>query len=571
MADEPIARLSIDVVANLKIEKSQIAKTAKEAKDAVTEIMQNGKWDGITKGLKIAQLELSKFGKMAKDVGKKGFASLTGSIGKSVKSLGVFFNQIKRIAVYRLIRSALKAITQGFQEGIQNAYQWAMFTGNQFAKSMDMMATSALYLKNSIGAMTMPLINYLAPILDRITDQFVELINKVNQFIAAITGASSWVKALKYPAQYLESAAGSAKELKNQLLGFDELNVLNAPNGGGSGSAMDYSNMFENMSLDGSGFMKAIKEAIKKGDWKQVGKVFGVKFNEMVESIPALEMARSLGKSINNALGFLSSYLDEVNFFAVGQKITTFLTNLRIDWATVGASIFKWATRLGDFLLGMVSGIDWQNVGHSIGEFVKGLFNGANGFLKWLGEINWTQLAWDVGAAFRNMFAGVDWNGVGQALFGGLYNALSTAWNWIGETFRTLIKLFTGELSWSQLIEGAKHSGQSIYNGVTISVGGNIHSSGGGRGFAEGGYPQTGSVFYAGEAGPEFVGNIGGRTGVYNAEQMTVALATANEGMIETLTAVGNAIVGAIHNQQLSINTNDVRKAIHTMNLRYGV
>ena len=79
-------------------------------------------------------------------------------------------------------------------------------------------------------------------------------------------------------------------------------------------------------------------------------------------------------------------------------------------------------------------------------------------------------------------------------------------------------------------------------------------------------------MFLAGEGGsPEFVGSIGGRTGVYNAEQMTVALATANEGVVETLAAVGNAIVTAINNKDTSINANDIRKAMRGMNLRYGV
>ena len=38
MADEPIARLSVDVVANLKINKSQTAKAVKEIKDTVEEV-----------------------------------------------------------------------------------------------------------------------------------------------------------------------------------------------------------------------------------------------------------------------------------------------------------------------------------------------------------------------------------------------------------------------------------------------------------------------------------------------------------------------------------------------------
>ena len=505
----------------------------------------------------------------------KGLKRVGEGFKNAAKHASGFLAAIKRIAIYRAIRAALKAITQGFKEGMQNAYQWSVVTGNQFAKSMDMMATSALYLKNSLGAMTMPLMNYLAPILDSLVDKFVDLINLVNQFIATITGASSWVKALKYPAQYMEQAAGSAKELKNQLLGFDELNILQAPRGGGSAAGMDYSNMFQEMELAGKdlNFAKFLKDAIQRGDWKGVGKMFANKFNEMIASIPAANIATSLGKTINKAIDLVSTFITETNFYQIGESITTFLTNLRIDWATITQSIFTWASKLGDALLGMVKGINWSNVGHTIGELIKGIFNGVNGFAKWIASIDWAQFAYDLGKAVRDMFAGVDWNGIGRALFGQLHDMLSYVWNSIGDAFRTLIKLFTGEITLSELLNGVHHSGASVYGGVHISVGGVEHSSGGGRtfGYANGGYPRQGSYFYAGEDGAELVGQIGGRTGVMNADQMANSLAIANEGIIDQLAAVGNAIVSAIDRKDTSINANDIRIAMRNMNLRYGV
>ena len=45
--------------------------------------------------------------------------------------------------------------------------------------------------------------------------------------------------------------------------------------------------------------------------------------------------------------------------------------------------------------------------------------------------------------------------------------------------------------------------------------------------YAGGGFPSAGSLFIAGEAGPEFVGNIGGSTGVMNTDQMAAAMYTA--------------------------------------------
>lgn len=45
--------------------------------------------------------------------------------------------------------------------------------------------------------------------------------------------------------------------------------------------------------------------------------------------------------------------------------------------------------------------------------------------------------------------------------------------------------------------------------------------------FADGGYPDVGSLFFAGEAGPEWVGNIGNKTGVLNDDQLSNTVANA--------------------------------------------
>lgn len=171
----------------------------------------------------------------------------------AAKKAGEFLSSIKRIAMYRAIRSVVKAITDGFAEGRKNLYYYSQAVGTDFAPSMDKAATAALYLKNSIGAATAPLTNYLVPIIDRAVDHVVELINKFNELTAVLTGASTWTRALKYPTEWqdaLDDANASAKKLKSNMLGFDELNVIE-PNTPSSKSkaldAEDYSKMFEEM------------------------------------------------------------------------------------------------------------------------------------------------------------------------------------------------------------------------------------------------------------------------------------------------------------------------------------
>nr|DAV01090.1 MAG TPA: minor tail protein [Bacteriophage sp.] len=174
-------------------------------------------------------------------------------------ALGKLFNSIKRIAFYRMIRSAIKAVTQGFGEGIENLYRWSQAWNTSFAPAMDQLATAQLYLKNGFASMFSPLIEYMIPILDSFIDRLVDAFNVVQELLARLTGAKTWNKAVKQPVKYkeaLDDTAKSAKALQNILMDFDEINAINSPNSGfagGSGNETDYSNMFQLVPTDVNG------------------------------------------------------------------------------------------------------------------------------------------------------------------------------------------------------------------------------------------------------------------------------------------------------------------------------
>ena len=58
--------------------------------------------------------------------------------------------------------------------------------------------------------------------------------------------------------------------------------------------------------------------------------------------------------------------------------------------------------------------------------------------------------------------------------------------------------------------------------------------------FAEGGFPQTGSLFIANEAGPEWVGSMNGQTAVANSDQISEGVRiAAYQGMKQALSEAG--------------------------------
>ena len=193
--------------------------------------------------------ELDKISSATKDTGD--------TVKKATGYFGQFTAALKRIALYRFVRFILKSITTAAREGIQNLAQYSAAIGGIDASranaTMSQFATMALQVKNSVGAALMPVLRSLMPVIQTLADWFIIAANAVNQFFSAISGATTFTKAKAATVDYaksLGSATKAAKELKNAMLGIDELNVVSpASSGGASGGAgagmPAYSEMFE--------------------------------------------------------------------------------------------------------------------------------------------------------------------------------------------------------------------------------------------------------------------------------------------------------------------------------------
>lgn len=174
----------------------------------------------------------------------KGSSSLVGGLKKLISSFA-------RIAMYRALRTALKSITQGFKEGINEVYLYSKAIDGEFKKSMDTIYSAGEYLKASLGAMISPLINILAPYIDQFVDKMVEALNQINEVIAYLNGQSTFTRAIKTQKEYTDAALKSAEannKLKQSFLGIDEINTLKENTSSSSGSDIGYE--FEEVAIN---------------------------------------------------------------------------------------------------------------------------------------------------------------------------------------------------------------------------------------------------------------------------------------------------------------------------------
>lgn len=370
-------------------------------------------------------------GNFVREVGERAKSKVEKFTGGITNLLGAF----KRIALYRFIRTVIKEITEGFKEGIDNLYQWSAVVNGQFKKSMDMIATSSLYMKNSLGAMVAPLINAIAPAIDYLIDKFVALLNVINQVLALFTGATTWTKAKKYPTQYADavsSGAGKATEALHKLglAQIDELTILDknhgdTGSGGGGGSGLNYGDMFETQKL-GGGIWDKIKEAIDQGDWRGAGKILAERLNEIVDSLDTYSWGKKLGTWLNNGIEFAYGFMKFTDFKNIGKKIAEFINGGlgAINFETLGRLMTRKLTALYDTIIGFLLNLDWGLIGRSISDYILGTFREWN---EWLGSIDWYKMGVELRQKFDEMVGNVDWDSVGQEVLAFFKNAVDAA------------------------------------------------------------------------------------------------------------------------------------------------
>lgn len=179
---------------------------------------------------------------------------LTDAGKRVISPLDKIIKSFNRILFYRVIRSVLKEIAKGFSEGLKNVRAYSKAISGSFDKAMTSAENTMFKLKNTLGAALAPALEAIIPWVQQLTNWFITLVNYVNQFIALITGKSQWTRATDASAASFEktkkAAAGAAKEVKNLLAGFDELNIIQSESGGGGGGSAgkiepDYTTAFE--------------------------------------------------------------------------------------------------------------------------------------------------------------------------------------------------------------------------------------------------------------------------------------------------------------------------------------
>lgn len=365
-------------------------------------------------GLFAALRKIGSFGLNAFKGIAKGLKSIETGFKRSGAQSGTFLAKLKQIISRAVIWKGLQYITRGVAEGLKNLARYS----TEANAAMSELSSMSLYMKNSFGAALYPAIQTIINALRALVSAISSAMNAINMLLSALGGKSTFIKAKRYAKDYadeLDHAGGSAKKLKAELMGFDEINQFSPDNsgGGGGGNLDDFSSMFETAEID-----KAILDAVRLNDFSGIGRAIADKLNKalegigwtsiqgkakklaagiatgingFVEDIDGEGIGRAIAEALNTATGFADDFITWTNFEDLGKRIGEALTGFakKINVIKLGKTISAKFNIMLRLLNGFIKGTSWEAFGKAFADTLNALAKdiSVSDFVKTVGEL----------------------------------------------------------------------------------------------------------------------------------------------------------------------------------------
>lgn len=387
-------------------------------------------------------------------------------LNKESKKTGFSISKmLMRALLFRTVFRALSAAVSGIKTGFQNLAQYSSETNS----TISLLMSSLTQLKNSLATAFSPILSVVAPILSRFIGLISSAASAVAQFFSALTGKSTYTKAVKVQQDYaasLKKTGSNAKDAKKELEGYlsplDEINKMEkkdtdiSSGSGAGGGEVSPGQMFKEEAITnpikeiadkiralfaaedwqglGAFMAQCVNAAFAKMyqalSWENVGPeivhyltAFIVTFNSFIQNLDWNLIGRTLGTGINTAVNTLSLLVSGIDWGAIGAALSVGLMGLvnEVDWNAFGLLIGSYFMIKWDMLVNFVQGIDWSRIGESIGQALNGAVRAIDlatiGMTLGLAITGICQTAIDFAATF-------DWIGLGTNIANGINAAI---------------------------------------------------------------------------------------------------------------------------------------------------
>lgn len=273
---------------------------------------------------------------------------------------------VRRLIMFRLLRSTISLAFRSAREGMENLAQYSPETN----KAISNVLSSLTQLKNSFATAFSPVAEYASPVLVEFISLLSEAVTWTSQFFAALTGKDTYTKATKVEEDYGAALKESNKQIKEQekankklTYSFDELiqagNKSDQDKTGYVGPTPDQMFTTEEVSND----IKARADAVKKifsGLFAPLKESWLDNGPEVMQSltnlfVSAKQLAKDVGASfmqVWNVEGYGKAITDNllITFANLVQTVANLITQFDKAWVS-GDTGTKILRHLGDILV----------------------------------------------------------------------------------------------------------------------------------------------------------------------------------------------------------------------------
>lgn len=427
--------------------------------------------------------------KNIRDASEKASKSIRKMGDSAKKSSGGFKVGLKTMLKYVFGVQSLIALINKLRSAMVDGFKnLAQFNDgvNPTNTALSNLKSALTQLKNSFAVAFSPILTVIEPILTRLISLLSTAMNYVGQFFAALTGASTFTKAIKVQENYAKSlngTAAAAKKAKGSLASIDELNNQSKQDNSGAGGTVSPNDMFEVAPIESkiaglASKLKSIFDPIKESlqNWFK-----NIDFQPLIDSFEKLKTAiEPLVDDIGDGLLWLfENVLEPLGSFVIEDALPAFFNLL--------ASAVEACNKAFEVISPYLNEI-WNEVfapfAAFLGETFVGILNDVSQFFSEMGDM-FVEKSEEIGTIFEFLktvldLVSIKWKVCIQAMSGQLKPFLTMVKNIIShviDILSGLIKFITGVFTgnWKQAWEGVKDVLKGILNVIIDIVEGNIN------------------------------------------------------------------------------------------------
>lgn len=331
-------------------------------------------------------------------------------------------------------------------------------------------------LKLNLASAFAPLVETVLPILTAFINKLSEAASYVGQFFSALTGRSTYKKVI--PAQEdiakgadktTQSMGGetdAAKDLKKELMGFDDVNILHGPDNNNN-NKIDQGTLspvktptVQELPVDSKfgNLVDKLKAMWANADFTDLGRILGEKLRDALNSIPwdqikgaAQKVAKSLAtllngfietpglfeaigvtlaQGLNTAFEFLNEFAKNFHFGSLGTAVGNGINAAlgAIDWPLIYDTFRNWGTGIAQALSTFLQTTDWALVGETLANSINVIFTGLYAFVE---EFDWNAFGGAILDSVVSTLTNIDWQLI--------YDTMSSLGRGIGEALNTAL------------------------------------------------------------------------------------------------------------------------------------